>query len=150
MTTLFLDLEKTIIHSWDDPMIVNEERVTNKIRSINPDKIGIYSYAIYDRKDLTIFQSTIQEDLENTFQIKIDPTLLVTVEEIADTVKQLKNSDVRTFIQQYGKQKSFSEFIKQKYKVGKFILLDDLVENTEIIEGDLKIQFINPFLKLPV
>lgn len=73
MTTLFLDLEKTMIHSWDDPIIVNEERIMSSIRLVNPDKVGIYSYAIYDKKDLTIFQDTIQYELEKSFQINIDP-----------------------------------------------------------------------------
>ncbi len=61
MTTLFLDLEKTIIHSWDDPIIINEERITDIIRRINPNKIGVYSYAIYSQKDLETFQNLIQE-----------------------------------------------------------------------------------------
>ena len=51
MTTLFLDLEKTIIHSWDDTIIINEERITDIIRRINPNKIGVYSYAKYKKKD---------------------------------------------------------------------------------------------------
>ncbi|HMV42908.1 MAG TPA: hypothetical protein PK079_24860 [Leptospiraceae bacterium] len=148
MTTLFLDLEKTMIHSWDDPIIVNEERIMSSIRLVNPDKVGIYSYAIYDKKDLTIFQDTIQYELEKSFQINIDPSLVFTVEEIAETIKQTKNADVRKFIQEYSKQKSFYEFIKNKYRNGKFILIDDLVDNSEVFLGDLNIQFLNPFLSM--
>lgn len=65
-------------------------------------------------------------------------------------VLKLKNSDVRNFIQVYGKQRSFTEFIKNKYKEGNFVLVDDLVENIEISENNIHIQLINPLLKVSV
>ncbi|MBP7284948.1 MAG: hypothetical protein KBA66_25400 [Leptospiraceae bacterium] len=150
MTTLFLDLEKTIIHSWDDPILINEERIINIIRSVNPSKIGIYSFAIYNKQDLDIFQKTILFALEGALHINIQTDLIFTVEEIADTVLKTKKSDVRNFIQVYGKQRSFTEFIKEKYKEGNFVLIDDLVENKEISENNIRIQLINPILKIAV
>jgi hypothetical protein len=148
MTTLFLDLEKTIIYSWYDPVIINEDRITRIIRSIKPDKIGIYSFAIYNNDDLELFYKTIQPEIETTFHIKIESDLTYTVEEMVETILQRNDTDIRKFIQEYGKQKSFSEFIKRKYKEGHFVLLDDLVDNTETLVGNLSIQFINPFLKV--
>jgi hypothetical protein len=84
MTILFLDLEKTIIHSWDDPILINEERIIDIIRRINPNQIGVYSFAIYNKNDLDIFQKTILFELECALHIKIEQNLIFTVEDIAN------------------------------------------------------------------
>lgn len=148
MKTVFLDLEKTIIYSWDDPMSINEDIIKDQLRNINPDRIGIYSFAIYTEEDKEIFFRTMKEEIENIFQCKIDSNLIFTVQEIADTIGKKKNQDVQSFIKSYGKQKSFQEFINQKFAEGEFILIDDLVDNLAFFENKLHIQFINPFVKV--
>lgn len=143
MKTVFLDLEKTIIYSWDDPIVINEGIIINQLQLIRPDFVGIYSFAIYDEQDRNIFLKIMKQEIENTLHIKIEPSLIFTVLEIAKTVLKMQTGDVQKFIQTYGKQKSFQEFIKQKFQEGEFILIDDLVENFEIPN----IKFINPFSK---
>lgn len=142
MKTVFLDLEKTIIHSWDDPVIINEDMIRKHLQLIQPDLVGIYSFAIYDEQDRNVFLNTIKEEIENTFHLKIEAALIFTVQEIAKTVLKMQTEDIQKFIQTYGKQRSFLEFVKEKFPEGEFILIDDLVENLEIEN----IKLVNPFI----
>lgn len=147
MKTVFLDLEKTIIHSWDDPVIINEVIVTERLTSIRPDLIGIYSFAIYDDRDRNYFLHSMKQEIEDSFHLKIETSLVFTVQEIANTILKAQVKDIQTFIQTHGKQNSFQEFIITKFKEGEFVLIDDLVENIEVSIDQLNLQFINPFSK---
>ena len=139
MNTVFLDLEKTLIYSWDDPVIINESIIKKTLDAIRPDSIGIYSFAIYDNVDRLHFIESLKQEIESSFQINIDSSLIFTVSEIA----------IQSFIQDYGKQKSFKLFIHQKFETGNYTLIDDLVENLDLQENPiLSIHFLNPFLNL--
>ena len=149
MTTVFLDLEKTLIHSWEDPVLINENIIRKKLDLLNPDTIGIYSFAIYDDKDRTVFTNSIKQEIESSLHIKIESSFVFTVSEIAETVLNKKSPDIQSFIQEYGKQKSFEQFIHQKFQSGNFTLIDELVENLDLYENQiLSIHFLNPFLKI--
>ena len=149
MNTVFLDLEKTLIYSWDDPVIINESIIKKTLDAIRPDSIGIYSFAIYDNVDRLHFIESLKQEIESSFQINIDSSLIFTVSEIAEIVLKKEYPDIQSFIQDYGKQKSFKLFIHQKFETGNYTLIDDLVENLDLQENPiLSIHFLNPFLNL--
>lgn len=53
MKTIFLDLEETVIQSIDNPILLHEN--ISKIKSFisSEDKIILFSFALWERKDLT-------------------------------------------------------------------------------------------------
>lgn len=113
MNTVFLDLEKTLIYSWDDPVIINESIIKKTLDAIRPDSIGIYSFAIYDNVDRLHFIESLKQEIESSFQINIDSSLIFTVSEIAEIVlkKNLQISKALYKIMENKNRLSYS-FIK--------------------------------------
>ena len=69
MKYLFLDLEKTVIDSWDNTIVFNNPKVYETIVSIKPDKVGIYSFAIWNKKDKETFRILLLDELSKVYNI---------------------------------------------------------------------------------
>ena len=63
MKTLFLDLEKTIIESVDNPIFLNDniEKIFNLFQKEKFDKVLIFSFAIHEKEDIEPIKFVIEE-----------------------------------------------------------------------------------------
>lgn len=52
--TLWLDLENTIIKSWEEPQIINLQRIKTCIKTIDPKKL-IFFHLLFGQKKIEIF-----------------------------------------------------------------------------------------------
>ena len=131
MTTLWLDIEGTIIKSWEEPFIINQEKIQNLICEFLPDEIGVFSFAIWNDKDREFFKDQIGPHLEKIFGIQI--THIPTKQEVFQAIKKAnkKQFDFDDFCDFWGKENGFSDWIRATNS-GTHILIDDLVEDCEI------------------
>ena len=56
---LFLDLEDTIIESWNDPFLINVEKIKEWLKCHSFKEIRLFSFAVHDNRDITIFNSQL-------------------------------------------------------------------------------------------
>ena len=128
MTTLWFDLEATIIDSWDNPFIINEAKIFDVLKDFPHDEIGIFSFAIWDDKDREIFNSQIKPRIEETFGIKI--AHVPTKQEMFQAIKKNHKCQFsfEDFFDFWGKENGFSDWIRAT-NTGTHILIDDMVED---------------------
>lgn len=112
MKHLFLDLEDTVIDSWWNPVLVNVEKIKRMIGEVSPQKIHIFSGAIWNEDDKQRFSANVQADIEKSLGIKIDSVI-----SMADAINV---SSWKTF--------SFSCISEALILVGKFKLFEDYCE----------------------
>lgn len=127
----YLDLEDTIIKSWDNPTIINYSKIRNYLSNNIVKEIGIYSFAIHNEKDLKDFNLDLKEQIEELLQVKIVKVL--TVPEIMKVVKiyeNLKYDSMYDFIQMNGKYFSFLKFCQVQHSREISTLIDDAVPNS--------------------
>lgn len=131
MTTLWFDLEATMIESWDKPFIINQEKIFNFLREFPCDEIGIFSFAIWDDKDREHFNKHFKVVLEELFGIRI--VHIPTKQELFQAIKKAngKQFDFQDFFDFWGKENGFSDWIRAT-QTGTHILIDDMVEDCEM------------------
>jgi hypothetical protein len=136
---VFLDLEQTLIKSWDECTIMNPAMIDMIARAKNsehslfgsrtPIQFHIFSYAIFDANDLAKFQSCMKEHIEKYYRFSI--TNVVLKEDVLKAVmdqRKLSILDEFELTQLYGKRDGFIDFAKA-HKIENTVLLDDMVEN---------------------
>lgn len=74
MKIIFLDLEETLVNSWDDLRLCNSSKVSCFLDShrtdSNPLDIVLFPFAVYDDKDVDYFNANIKDWLEEKYNIR--------------------------------------------------------------------------------
>lgn len=130
---IFLDLEDTIISNWYDGRLLgnNIKRIRNTINDRFPNFkfLNIWSFAIYNQKDIEEFDIRLRNEVEVAMRHQID--FVICVDRMMELVKEYENIqyDLRQeFMQLNGKFYSFIKYC-QLYTDLHLILFDDLVPN---------------------
>ena len=147
---VWLDLEGTIIKSWQDFLYsgttINIKEVRSWLIARNITEVNIFSAAIYDTRDKTIFLEQMKTDLEECLKVNI-----IQWPSIEDLMKSSKKFDfveycsVNEYIQLNGKFLSFLKYCIINGKNQNNILIDDCVANWQLIgdNGNTVIETIN-------
>lgn len=135
MTIFLLDLEETVIDNWEDCNIIlpNIEKI--KSLGINKrckEKVGIFSWAMWNERDLDRFNDKLREPLEDVLDIKFDSDLVFTMERISEIVLILrkKKMSIEDMFDIFGKE----ECLLTMFRFGLFgdrttFLIDDKVDH---------------------
>jgi len=152
--SVFIDLENTIIKTWNNHDLINILKIRNQLDSLqNFDRtIGIFSFAIYNETDKHIFNRDIKKKIEEALNVKIkvfpsiEDILFIIMKGTGCIWNSDSDEDVYEFFNLKGKSGAFEDFcISQGKTEEHFILIDDMVPD-KIIEfkrTGLKIEFIN-------
>ena len=133
----FLDLEGTIIDSWDNRVFVNYSRVKDFLSQRMIKEVNIFSFAIWNEKDLNVFnQKDFKGWLEDALEVKIVST--PTVEDIKKVVQHHRgiNWETHELISVWGKLRSFQDFCIACFENCSCTLLDDAVPNMTQVMHD--------------
>ncbi len=149
MKTLWFVLEETIIDAFDKlPCLVNEDKIERILNTIEHDRIGIFSFALWNEEDRTRFKTLIKPFLENRFNITIDSSLIPIKPELFKAISSHRKQksglcmDMMDFNDFWDKQQGFMDWIKIVHS-GHNILIDDLVEDCTMTFPTCTIQMIN-------
>lgn len=158
MTKLYIDLEETVIGSWQDQVLVKSHKL-EQLLAANPDldrtDVRIFSFAIYNQKDKDEFARDIKPMLERRFGITI--TLWPSVAEMAEADQLLTGCrwldadtmgglDISEFINIRGKAGAFENWVWFHGVNGeRYMLLDDVVPQRVIYDRkrDIQIDLVN-------
>lgn len=127
-THLFIDLEDTVIKSWDDQALINIDTIKRHIAEIKPDFVHIYSAAIWYQRDVDNFNSGLKSVLERELGVTFEPTM-----SIAEFKRKTSwaTLDVSTgeLLLTIGKFRLFLDICKTLFKNSRCVLLDDMCDN---------------------
>lgn len=145
---LFLDLEETVIRSWDNPLFCNTDFILDVLKKENVKQVHIYSFAIYNDHDKEIFEKTMKAGLEQHLGVEI--LSWMSIKELMKKVFFYNGVvfDQNEFITVWGKVRSFHDFCSGEFSNMECILVDDVVPNSrfELPDKNLVIRTIKvPF-----
>lgn len=134
---VFLDLEETVIVSWQNPAMINIEKVRAFFRADKVTEVHIFSFAIDNDNDKQHFElSGMRKQIEDMLEIKIvaNPS----VQEIMRFCRKHTGNtfDMREFKLLWGKMRAFHDFCNANFKGCECWLLDDVVPNTTFTNHD--------------
>lgn len=123
---IFLDLEDTIIHTWNDPVLCNFTQVKDFLTDNNITKVSIFSFAIWDDKDKKVFETQLKPFLESALNVEIIEW--PSVDEMIDIILThfCIKFDRHEFITVWGKSRAFFDFCKAT-QIEDCLLIDDVV-----------------------
>ena len=137
-TKIFLDLEGTVIATWDDRVLCNIERVKSFLGDVK--EVHIFSATIWDDKDKRTFAEEIKPILEQVLEVSI--MTWPSMEDVwrTTTWKGTRFENVQEMIALIGKKRMFEDWCFQKEPPKTTcVLVDDMFGNTTLINEDLKI-----------
>ena len=151
-THFFFDLEETLITDWHDPVLTNVQRVREWIKANGVTEAGIFSWAIWDEKDVNKFNLEMKRWLEDAFGFKVTQVVIKRdAVAIAAKHKGLRFDindplDVADMASIFGKHGIFTEFCFATFQVDcTCVLLDDVVPNRTIFDhnSNLTVKLVN-------
>ena len=140
--TVFVDLEETLIESWDDHRICKRQKVRDFIKA-HGHEVELFSFAVWNEKDRDIFSASLQDWIQVEHEIIFKK--IHTLQDVARTVRDYRSVHYETLndvITLHGKDRAFEDFcLAQNKRDWKFVLLDDVVQNKTIKYHDKNIEF---------
>lgn len=132
---LFFDLEETLITDFDNPQIINVQKVKDFLKTWDISKVNIFSFAIWDKQDRDYFNSVIKPMLEDAFGFKVNE--VPTMDEITEYLKKKWTAiqgrdDLFDF---FDKERAFIDFSRIKFPYNDTMLVDDRVSNITVKNG---------------
>jgi len=130
MNILFLDLEGTVIKTWENPTIINADKVKRFIEQGSFTKFSIFSFAIWHAEDGATFLNDMKADLEAALGIEIDADLVPTIETLRRDVMSEFNLAKLTkddFFCFNNKESAFITFCRRNFKDCTCTLIDDII-----------------------
>jgi len=132
---VFLDLEQTLIDSWDNPFTFNQSkhiRFTLQHLSFRPTNFHLFTWAINNQSELRQFKSQTLPHIEKEFRIKIDHIILKDeCLQITKNIRKIQVLDEFDLSQLIGKGDAFFDFCKF-HQITDSVLFDDTVENSKL------------------
>lgn len=130
-TIVFLDLEQTIIASWDDPYLCNVSKIRDFLEKLKVKEIGIFSFAIYNDTDVAIFWRDIAPIIERALDVKVlvAPSVQsqIRIDREFTGHSFSPDTEVHDFIALRGKVQAFINYVNATYHYNRAILIDDVV-----------------------
>lgn len=129
--TCWLDLEQTIIASWDDVFLINVTTIRDFLKSRNITEVGIFSFAIYNEADKEEFRKNIKPIIELALGVTVIawPSVrdMIRVEKQYSGVVFDSEYEVHDYIQLRGKKDGFINYVNATCEFETAILIDDVV-----------------------
>lgn len=136
----FFDLEETVIRSWNDPVLVNKDRVARFIEDNGIKSINIFSAAIWNDEDKSHFHSFLKPWLEDVFKVSIVDVISMTDVWEETSFNTMYFEGIHELISLFGKRRMFELWCLEKHTQDTHcILLDDAFGNTVFTNKDTRI-----------
>ena len=142
---IFLDLEETVITSWDEGLLCNSSRVRDFLTEHDAKSFTVFSFAVWNDKHKQDFERLHRRGLERGLDCRVASCPSTEDFMKADTALTGVHFDsVTDFISIRGKVGAFTNWVRFN-GIKHAILVDDVVPNVDIITRDTGgiIRFIN-------
>jgi hypothetical protein len=136
---IWLDLEETIINNWDDGLFINIIKIRKWLDKLGVDEINIWSFAIWNDKDINTFEEQLKDNIEVIFNRRIvDYPSVEAMRAYVYGYERIHYDSQQEFMNLNGKRWSFIKYC-MAYQIGQHsILLDDAVPNIDVYDRKTK------------
>lgn len=135
MISLHLDLEETVIDSWESMTILPSKinAIASLAKSLQISEFSVFSFAVWNAQDQAEFARYLQPILER--MLRMECIGCPTVDDIMEADRRQTNvrfdeGELGEWIAVRGKADAFRNFILQRGTVGTHILVDDVVPDS--------------------
>lgn len=149
MTIVFLDLEETVIDDINSATILVErcEQIRKVLDHIQPDKLGILSWAIWNESERKAFLSSCTKDrIEIHLQRQFDHDLIWSMETVRDNIFKISGKQffVEDFFDLFGKEECLNFLFRKHFFKADVVLIDDTVSHKHVTEfNGLRLVYLN-------
>jgi len=140
---LFLDLEETVIDSFDEfKKFINIREVKSFIKINDFDEVRLYSFAIWNDDDVAKTKNFFVPRLNKLLDIQIcsDILRLSDIRSVVENGERMRFEFDHEFNLMFKKDLSFMKFVQHSMKDVDVVLLDDTVQNMTIVNKDTNVQ----------
>jgi len=137
---IFLDLENTIIDSWDNPVFLEEKIrfIKNKLNDFNSKEktLILFSFAVDDNHSLNIFNERLKHKIEDLFSLQFSKIVLFSKDNLFRIAKQAFNIEpliddsINDIFLGNTKEQIFEALVLKEHLNETSILFDDTVSNS--------------------
>lgn len=139
-TTVFVDLEDTLVDSFDEMVAVNHEKVDRFMKEHCPNReVDLFSFAVWDERELERMHR-FAFHVEREHDLKFNK--IWTCMEMIKTVQAHTGVfwDLHDFLSVWGKERGFEDFCTAlRLKDHTFVLFDDVVPNKIVHFSDTNV-----------
>lgn len=143
---IFLDLEETVIDSWQSGLLINATAVREFLKARNAKSVHIFSFAIWHDSDVWEFRKRLCRPLERALDISVAQILSAEQMMMIDTEKtNLHHDSITDFVALRGKIGAFMSWCGHRFPDQHCVLVDDVVPNATWKNHDtmLTCEFVN-------
>lgn len=133
-TNFFLDLEGTIIQSWDNPNLINVDSIKKWLKDRDVKQIHIFSFAIFNKDDQDKFVARFKTPLQDV--LGVDIVSWPDKRSMMDADLPIKWDNEWDFSSVRGKQGAFLIWATQNFAGQHSVLIDDCVPNRVVSDLD--------------
>ena len=136
---MFLDLEETVIDSWDSAklLMTNCRAIRRMLKSRGVNEVTIFSFAVQTPEEREEAMTHLRPRLEKVLDVKIVDVILVQQMQQADQQwRKCRLDDMTEFIMLRGKTDAFFAWASLKHPGEQCTLIDDVVPNSESRDWD--------------
>ena len=152
---ILLDLENTIIHDWDDSTFIfaTMDHIKEFLDAESPfSTIGVFSFAIWDRNDLDVFNADLRHRIEDVFDVQLDDEWIICRDDLLPIFKKilhmpfLTSYDLHSYL-----SKDMIAHIQWWNKWSKempdteIVILDDMFNDMTCTMGSSVLHTVNPW-----
>ena len=153
-TVIFFDLELTLIEDWSNPLLQHHANpaLIPWIKQQGDFKAGLLSFAVWNERDLTVFNRTLRKDIEDVFGFSFDDGLMLIKDQLlakTRTWEKMPFLSADDFSDFFNKRKAMEDLWLHEFQQPntRVILLDDTVPNFTISSDEVDnchLQLVNP------
>jgi hypothetical protein len=145
-TKIYLDLEDTVIDTFLVPyeaVVINKDKIKGFLDQHVPFELGIFSYAMYNYRQLFHLEQALIKDIESALGYKVVLPIPTIEQDIIPLFRRHFSKfffgTVNKFLRSVSKEAGFVEYVKLTGMIGTIILIDDSVQSKVIQYPDLQI-----------
>lgn len=144
---VWLDLEETVFESWDCWWnSMNTRKLVTFLRANNVERVGIFSFAVYNETDKTTFNSLMKNSIQQELGVEIISVL--SIEDIISIYwkKRGVRIDQHDVLHLIGKQQAFIDVMTLTAEPDSdSVLIDDVVDDVVVTNQtkSIKIRTLN-------
>jgi len=137
---IFLDLENTIIDSWDNPVFLEEKIkfIKKKLNNFNSKEktLILFSFAVDDKHSLNIFNERLKHKIEDLFSLQFSKIVLFSKDNLfkiakhAFNIEPLIDDSINDIFLGNTKEQIFEALVLKEHLNETSILFDDTVSNS--------------------
>ena len=133
---VFIDLEETIIESWDNPLLMNVSKLKDILSTLEVSSVDVFSAAVWNDTDKSIFVSQMKEAIERVLDVVIVDTISMGDVWFQTQWKSAKFESICEMTALIGKKRMFEDWCREKHFNEHCILIDDSFGNSFLHNSD--------------